>query len=327
MKALVSTQIGGPDTLVIADLPDPVPGPGEVRLAVRACGINYLDSLIIEDQYQVRPPRPFAPGIEVAGTIDAVGEGVTTLVPGQRVMATLRYGGMAELAVTNAALCTVIPDAMPFEVAASFQVTYGTVYHALVDRAGLKRGETLLVMGAAGGVGLAAVELGKALGARVVAAVSSVAKGQVARDHGADEVVTYPLQPRDQKVLGAAFKAACPQGIDVVFDPLGGAYAEPALRCLAWAGRYLVIGFAAGIPAPPWNLALLKEASVLGVYWGAWIERFALQNRDNTAALLDLYTGGELKPLVSATFPLAEGGEAIRRLASRQAVGKVVVTI
>jgi NADPH2:quinone reductase len=327
MKALQSQRSGGPETLVIADAPDPVPARGEVCIAVRACAINYPDVLIIEDKYQFRPERPFSPGVEISGVVQAIAPDVTDFAPGQRVMASIGWGGLAQRAVASAAKCTAIPDAMPFDDAAAFQVTYGTAYHALVDRAALVRGETLLVLGASGGVGIAAIEVGCALGATVVAGVSSPDKAKIAREHGASEVVIYPTAPKDPKALAAQFKAACPGGADVIFDPIGGAYAEPALRSIAWAGRHLVIGFAAGIPAPPWNLALLKSCAIVGVFWGAWLERFPEGHRRNMAELITLYLRGAIRPMVSERFPLARGGEAIRRLADRQAVGKLVVMI
>ena len=327
MKALQSQHAGGPEALVIADSPDPIPSSGEVCIAVRACAINYPDVLIIEDKYQFRPERPFSPGVEISGVVETIAPDVTNFVPGQRVMASLKWGGLAQKAVASAAKCSLIPDSMPFDDAAAFQVTYGTAYHALVDRAALARGETLLVLGASGGVGIAAIEVGRALGANVVAGVSSPDKAKIAAEHGASEVVIYPKTPADPKALAAQFKTACPGGADVIFDPVGGAYAEPALRSIAWGGRHLVIGFAAGIPGPPWNLALLKGCAIVGVFWGAWLERFPERHRHNMAELVALYLRGAIRPLVSERFSLAEGSAAIRRLADRQAVGKLVVMI
>jgi NADPH:quinone reductase len=327
LKALLSRERGGPETLVCADTDKPVPASGEVRIAVHACAINYPDVLIIEDKYQFRPPRPFSPGIEIAGVIESVAQDAGDLVPGQRIMASVTWGGLAEFAIATAAKCSVIPDEMPFDEAAAFQVTYGTAYHALVDRASLTAGETLLVLGAAGGVGLAAVEVGKALGAHVVAGVSSADKGDVAKRHGAASVMVYPSPPGDAKSLSAAFKEACPGGPDVIFDPIGGGYAEAALRSIAWGGRHLVIGFAAGIPSAPWNLALLKGCAIVGVFWGSWLKRFPQQHRINTEQLLGLYQRGAIRPLVSEHFALERGGDAIRRLADRKAVGKLVVML
>lgn len=311
----------------MAEAPEPAPSTGELRIAVHACAINYPDVLMIEDKYQFRPTRPFSPGVEISGVVEAIAPDVTEFAVGQRVMASITCGGLAQKAVAAAAKCSAVPGSMPFDVAAAFQVTYGTAYHALVDRAALQRDETLLVLGASGGVGIAAIELGRALGARVVAAVSSSEKADTAKNHGATEVVVYPKSPTDARALAAQFKAACPGGADVIFDPLGGAYAEPALRSIAWAGRHLVIGFAAGIPAPPWNLALLKSCAIVGVFWGAWLERFPDRHRHNTAELIALYLRGAIRPLVSERYPLPRGGEAIRRLADRRSVGKIVVMI
>ena len=259
MKALLSEAPGTPDTLVLREIAEPVPGRGQVRIAVRYCGINYPDVLVIEDKYQFKPPRPFAPGSEMSGVIDAVGDGVTAFKVGDAVIAAATSGGLAEKAVTAANACVPMPEGMPFDVAAGLIFTYGTSYHALVNRGELRAGETLLVLGAAGGVGLAAVEIGKALGARVVAAVSSESKAAAAREHGAEVTIVYPREGVDSRVLAAQFKEACgPKGADVIYDPVGGDYAEPALRTAAWKGRYLVIGFPAGIPKIPLNLTLLK---------------------------------------------------------------------
>jgi NADPH:quinone reductase len=327
LKALLSRECGGPESLVLADVPAPVAGKNEVRIVVRACGINFPDVLIIEGKYQFAPQRPFSPGSEISGVVDSVGEGVETFVVGQRVMALITSGGLAELVVARAAQCTAIPDALPFDQAAAFQMTYGTSYHALVDRANLRAGETLLVLGASGGVGIAAIEIGRSLGAHVVAAVSSAEKAEIAERAGASSVLIYPASPSDSKALAASFKAACPGGANVIFDPVGGMYAEAALRSIAWDGRYLVVGFAAGIPAPPLNLTLLKGCSVVGVFWGAWTERFPEKHSNNNQALINLYERGLIKPLVSEQFTLDRGGAAIRQLADRKAVGKLVVVI
>ncbi len=326
MKALLSELPGGPDTLVLRDVPEPSPGRGQVRIAIRFCGINCPDALVIEDKYQIRPPRPFAPGFEISGVVDAVGEGVTTLKPGDAVIAAALGGGLAEKAVTDARACIPIPEGMPFDVAAGLIFTYGTSYHALKDRGELRAGETLLVLGAAGGVGLAAVELGKAMGARVIAAVSSETKAAVAREHGADQVVIYPREGIDPKTLAAQFKEACgPKGADVIYDPVGGDYAEPALRTAAWKGRYLVIGFPAGIPKIPLNLPLLKGCDIRGVFWGAFREQEPARDADNVRELISLYLAGRLRPKISDRFPLPQGGEAIKKLLRREAVGKIVV--
>jgi len=331
MKALLSKQVGGPETLVLEDVPSPEPKAGQAVVSVKACGVNFPDVLIIEDKYQFKPPRPFAPGGEIAGVVKSVGEGVTNVKPGDRVLGSSGSGGMVEEIALDAGRLTKIPDAMPFDEAASFVMTYGTSHHALKDRGAIKPGETLLVLGAAGGVGIAAVELGKAMGARVIAACSTQEKVDFAIAHGADGGVVYPtgaLDRTQQKDLADAFKAACgADGADVIYDGVGGDYAEPALRSIAWDGRYLVVGFPAGIPKLPLNLPLLKNCQVVGVFWGAWVARNPGPNRANMDELMSLYASGKIKPVVSAHFPLARGGEAIAHLANRKAMGKVVVTM
>jgi NADPH2:quinone reductase len=331
MKALLSTRVGGPDALELKEVPDPTPGAGEVLVRVRAVGINYPDVLIIEDRYQFRPERPFAPGGELSGVVEAVGEGVGDLKAGDRVAAMTGWGALQERVVVHAARCVKLPDGVPFEDAAAFLMTYGTSWHALKQRAGLKAGETLLVLGAAGGVGTAAVELGKAAGATVAAAVSSPEKADVARACGADETVVYPTGELDRaasKALSDAFKAACGRdGANVIYDAVGGRYAEPAIRSIAWEGRYLVVGFPAGIPSPPLNLALLKSCQIVGVFWGAWAARSPAENAANLRELFGLYASGAIRPRVSATYPLERAGEAIRALADRRATGKLVVTL
>jgi NADPH:quinone reductase-like Zn-dependent oxidoreductase len=331
MKALRSHAPGGPETLTLDEVESPVPGPGQVRLRVKACSINFPDVLIIQDMYQFKPPRPFAPGGEAAGVIDAVGEGVTRWKAGDRVIAMLGNGGLAEEVLVDQGRLFPLPDGVSFEVGASILMTYGTNMHGLLDRGRLKAGDTLLVLGAAGGIGLSAVELGKAYGARVVAAVSSEEKGAAAREAGADEVVVYPRAPFDKdqsKALAEAFKAACgPEGANVIYDVVGGDYSEPALRSIAWEGRFCVVGFPAGIAKLPLNLTLLKSCDVCGVFWGAWTARDPKGNAAHIATLFELLQSGRIKPKVSATFPLARGGEAIALLAERKAIGKVVVTM
>ena len=331
MKAVLSRSPGGPETLVLADIPEPIPAAGQVRIKVAAVGVNYPDVLIIEDKYQVRPNRPFSPGAEAAGTIDAVGADVAGLSVGDRVLAMPGYGAMAEKLVVAAGRCARIPDAMPFDEAAAFLMTYGTSHHALADRGRLRSGETLLVLGAAGGVGLAAVEIGAAMGARVVAAVSSPEKLALARSRGAADGFVYPEGPFDEqarKSLAAAFKSACgPSGADVVYDPVGGDYAEAALRAIAWRGRFLVVGFPAGIPKIPLNLALLKGCDIVGVFWGGFVEREPAAHQASLAALFALYGTGQIRPEVSERFPLERAGEAITALASRRVRGKAIVTI
>jgi len=331
MKALLSTTVGGPETLVLQDLPSPEPGKGFAVVQVKACGVNYPDVLIIEDKYQFKPARPFSPGGEIAGVVKAVGEGVTNVKPGDRVLGNTGWGGMAEELALEAGRLQKIPDSMPFDEAAAFIMTYGTSYHALKERAKIKPGESLLVLGAAGGVGLAAVELGKAMGARVIAAASSQAKVDLAMKHGAESGVVYPPGPFDrdgQKALAEMFKQACgPNGVDVIYDGVGGDYAEPAFRSMAWEGRYLVVGFPAGIPKIPLNLPLLKGADIVGVFWGAAVSKDPKQHQKNVDELFALHSAGKIKPFVSERFPLARAGEAITHLASRKAMGKVVVTM
>jgi NADPH:quinone reductase len=331
MKALLSRQPGGPETLELAELEDPAPGAGQLLVRVRACAINYPDVLIIEDKYQFRPERPFAPGGEIAGTVEAVGEGVIGWSPGDRLIAMLGHGGLAEKVLVDAAKALSLPADRSFEEGSALILTYGTTIHALLDRGGLKPGETLLVLGAAGGVGLAAVELGTAYGARVVAAVSSKEKAAAAKAAGADETLVYPAGPFDKegaKALAAAFKAAVgPGGADLIYDPVGGDYTEAALRSIAWEGRHLVIGFPAGIPRLPLNLTLLKSCDVRGVFWGAFAARAPEANAAHVRTLFRLWDEGKIAPKVSRTWPLAEGAQAIAHMAARKAVGKLVVTL
>jgi NADPH2:quinone reductase len=331
MRALLSRAPGGPDTLEMGELPDPQAGPGEVIVAVKACAINYPDVLVIEDKYQFKPPRPFAPGGEVSGVVESVGEGVTAFKPGDRVMGNTGMGGLVETLAMKADALYPVPEARSFEEGAAMLLTYGTTIHALVDRGHIREGETLLVLGAAGGVGLAAVELGKAFGARVVGAVSSEEKAQAVREAGADEVIVYARAPFDKdqsKALAEQFKAAAGTGgFDLIYDAVGGDYAEPALRAIAWEGRYLVIGFPAGIPKLPLNLTLLKSCDVCGVFWGAFAAREPERNRTNIARLFELWGEGRIAPRVTEVFPFERGGEAIAKMANRAAIGKLVVRV
>ena len=331
MKALLSHEPGPPETLQLTEIPEPAPGRGELLVRVHACAINYPDVLIIEDKYQFKPPRPFAPGGEIAGEVIAVGEGVAEWQIGERLIAVTGHGGLAEMIIVPAAAAFRLPADRSYEQGAALLLTYATSIHALYDRGYLQAGQTLLVLGAAGGVGLAAVELGKAKGARVIAAVSSEEKAQAARDVGADEAIVYPRGPFDrdgQKALADLFKAAVgPAGADVIFDPVGGDYAEPALRAIGWEGRYLVVGFPAGIPKLPLNLALLKSCDVCGVFWGAFAARDPKANAAHVAELFRLWEEGSISPRVSATYPLDRAGEAIAAMAARQAIGKLVVTL
>lgn len=331
MKALVSTGPGGPETLDLADLPVPDPRPGEVRVRVRAVGINFPDLLIIADKYQFRPERPFAPGAEFAGEISAVGPGVAGFAVGDRVMAMGLWGGLAEEACAKAAQCCKLPDDVRYEDAATLQFTYGTALYALLDRGGVQPGETLLVLGAAGGVGLAAVQIGRMLGARVVAAVSREDKLKAALEAGAEDGVIYPHGPLDrtqQKDLSAALRdRVVPDGADVIVDTVGGDYLEPALRVSAWGGRYLVVGFPAGIPKIPANLPLLKSCDVRGVFFGAAIERDPAVYGGLMSRLTECLLDGSIRPRIHATYPLSAGAEAIAALAARDVKGKVVVTV
>ncbi|HEY8573506.1 NADPH:quinone oxidoreductase family protein [Phenylobacterium sp.] len=332
MKALLSKEVGGPDTLVLEDVPSPEAKPGFAVVEVKAVGVNFPDVLIIEDKYQFKPQRPFAPGGEIAGVVKAVGDGVTNVRPGDRVLGNTGWGGMAEELALEAHRLVKIPDSMPFDDAAAFIMTYGTSWHALKDRAQLKAGQSLLVLGAAGGVGLAAVELGKVMGANVIAAASSEEKVELCKRHGAATGVVYGRGPFDrdaQKQLAQQFKDATgPAGADVIYDAIGGDYAEPALRSIAWEGKYLVVGFAAGdIPKIPLNLALLKGCDIVGVFWGAWVGKNPQKHQESVAELLALYDQGRIKPFVSERFPLERAAEAIKHLASRKAMGKVVVTV
>lgn len=330
MKALFSTRPGPPEALELTDAPDPVAGEGEVVIAVKAAGVNFPDALIIEDKYQFKPERPFAPGGEVAGIIESVGPGVAHVKAGQRVIGSIGWGGFAEKVKAQAARVLPIPDAMPFDEASAFILTYGTSYYALKDRGVLKAGETVLILGAAGGVGVAAIELAKAMGARVIGAVSSEEKAAFARQCGADATVLYPpgaFAKEQSRQLAEAFKQATGGGADVIYDAVGGDYCEPALRAMNWSGRYLVIGFPAGIPTPPLNLTLLKSSSIVGVFWGASVAREPDLHKANVRDLFALYAEGKIKPRISQRYPLAEGGKAIRALMDRTATGKLVVTV
>jgi len=331
VRALQSLTPGGPETLWIREVDEPVPAAGQIAITVHACGVNFPDALVIQDRYQLRPTRPFSPGSELSGVVRHVGEGVMTPSVGQRVSASLPFGAMAEVVVVAADRCTLIPDNMPFEEAAAFQVTYGTVYYALVGRASIHAGEALVVLGAGGGIGLAAVELGKALGARVIAAASSQEKLDSALARGADVGVVYDRDlsnPARAKAFTQALKAACGQeGADIILDPVGGAYAEPAFRSIAWKGRHLVVGFAAGIPSIPLNLVLLKNAQITGVFWGTWMARDPTAGAQDMRALMALYAEGRIRPLVSERYSLEQGGAAIARLVSRGVSGKIVVEV
>ncbi len=331
MRALLSTASGGPETLQLTELPDPTPAAGQVLVAVKACAINYPDVLIIEDKYQFKPQRPFAPGGEIAGVIEALGEGVTNWQVGDRVMGVIGHGGLASKIVVDPQRLFHLPDERSFAEGAALILTYGTTIHALLDRGHLQTGQSVLVLGAAGGVGLAAIELGKAYGARVVAAVSSEEKAAAARAAGADGTLIYGRAPFDKeqsKALAEQFKALGGRcGFDVIYDPVGGDYAEPALRAIGWEGRYLVVGFPAGIPKLPLNLTLLKSCDVCGVFWGAFAARDPNANTAHVEQLFRLWREGKIAPRVTDTFPFERGGDAIAKMAARQAIGKLVVFV
>jgi len=324
MKAVLCKEFGPVDHLVVAEVPSLSAAPGQVVVGVMACGINFPDGLIVQGKYQTKPPLPFSPGLEVAGIIKEVGAGVTDLKVGQRVIAFPGVGGMAEEVALEAGLTFPMPDNMDYAGGAGFLITYATSHHALKTRGNLKPGETLLVLGAAGGVGLTAVEIGKVMGARVIAAASSDEKLALCKQYGADEVINYStenLRDRIKQITGG-------KGVDVVYDPVGGMLAEAAVRSMAWLGRYLVIGFAAGdIPKIPLNLLLLKSSSLVGVYWGAALKADLKAGRADVGELLSWYAEGKLKPYISATYPLGRGAEAIEYVTGRNAKGKVVVLV
>ncbi len=323
MKAVVSDVAGLPESLVVREVPTPEPGKGQIRVKVHAVGVNFPDVLIIQDKYQSKPPRPFSPGGEASGVVDALGEGVTSVKLGDRVIAMTGHGSMAEYVIVDAIRAIPMADGMPFDVAAGFTMTYGTSHHALKQRAQLKAGETVLVLGAAGGVGLTAVELAKAMGARVVAAASSDDKLALCRHYGADDTINYATED-----LREGIKRTCGDGPDVIYDPVGDKYFEPAFRSIGWNGRYLVIGFAAGeIPKLPMNLPLIKGASIVGVFWGAFTMHEPKVHAENMRELLEWYAAGKLKPHVSEHFSLDDGPKAIRWMMDRKAKGKVVLQV
>ena len=322
MKALLCTHYGTPDDLVIADIPDPTPDAGEAVVRIEAAALNFFDTLIIAGKYQTKPAFPFSPSAEFAGTVESVALGVTAFKPGDRVLGFTGYGAAREKIALPVRKLTKMPDGLDVDRAAGLCVTYGTTLYALKDRAKLKPGETLAVLGASGGTGLAAIELGKIMGARVIACASSPDKLAFAREHGADETIDYAaedLKEALRRVTGG-------KGADVISDPVGGPYAEASLRAIAWEGRYLVVGFAAGeIPKVPFNLYLLKSANVMGVFWGAWTERDPEGHRANNAQLLAWAAEGKLSSHVHAVYPLADAPVALKALAARQVMGKVIL--
>lgn len=324
MKAIICQQYGPPDQLLLTDMPSPKAAKGQVVIRVEACGVNFPDTLIIEGKYQFKPPFPFSPGGEVSGVITETGEGVSHLNVGDRVFSMTGHGGFAEEVVADAKTTLPMPEGMDFVTAASTMYTYGTSYHALKDRAGLQAGETLLVMGAAGGVGLAAVQLGVLMGARVIAAASSEEKLAVCRQMGAAETINYTTENLRERIK----ELTAGNGIDVVYDPVGDRYAEPAIRSLAWKGRYLVVGFAAGeIPSIPLNLALLKGASIVGVFWGAFAQREPKTSTQNFGQILHWIKTGQLKQHIYKLYTLPQAPDALRDLSERRVVGKAVIKL
>jgi NADPH2:quinone reductase len=322
MKAILCSRFGGPDDLELTDIPDPVAGAGEAVVAVRAAALNFFDTLLIAGKYQHKPPFPFSPSSEFAGVVDSIGPGATGLAPGDRVVGWMGSGAARERVVIKAERLAKLPASLDFDRAAGLTVTYGTTVYALKDRAQLVPGETLAVLGAAGGTGLAAIELGKLMGARVIACASSADKLDFARRHGADETVNYAAEDLKE----ALRRVTNGRGVDVVYDPVGGAYAEAAIRSIAWGGRFLVVGFAAGdIPKLPLNLVLLKGCDVRGVYWGQFTERHPEKQRANMAELMQWCADGKLSAHVHAVYPLAQTAEALKALSDRKAMGKILL--
>lgn len=324
MKAVLCKSFGPPSSLILEDVPSKKPRKGEVLVGIKACGVNFPDTLIIQGKYQFKPELPFSPGSDVAGIVKEVGEGVKYFKPGDQVFSLVSHGGFAEEIVINQRVCFPMPPGMDFPVAASFMMAYGTSYHGLKDRARLKEGETLVVLGASGGVGLAAVELGKVMGARVIACASTDEKLALCKEYGADEVINYSkadLKSRIKELTDG-------KGADVVYDPVGGDFSEKALRSTAWNGRFLVIGFAAGdIPKIPLNLPLLKGCAVMGVFWGSFAQKEAHKNMANTMELLEMYGTKKIKPHIHGTYPLEEAYRALEEMQDRKVKGKVVVTM
>jgi NADPH:quinone reductase len=322
MKAILCTRFGGPDDLELVDLPAPQPGSGEVVVNVKAAALNFFDTLIIAGKYQLKPAFPFSPVAEFAGVVAQVGAGVASIKAGDRVAASTGFGAAREQVVIAADRLVRIPGNVDFDRAAGLIITYGTTLHALKDRAQLKPGETLAVLGASGGVGLAAVELGRLTGAHVIACASSADKLAVAREHGAETTINYA----QEDLRDALRRATNGKGPDVIYDPVGGPYSEPALRAIGWEGRFLVVGFAAGeIPKLPLNLVLLKNCDVRGVFWGAWAERERAAHQANVAQLMQWCADGKLAVHIHATYPLAQTADALKAIANRQVIGKVVV--
>jgi NADPH2:quinone reductase len=322
VRAVICKEFGPIETLVVEDVADPVPGDGEVLIDVRAAGVNFPDGLTVRGEYQMKPPRPFTPGTEVAGVVSAIGTGVSRLAVGDRVVALCGLGGFAEKVVAPEHRTLPIPDTMDYEIAGGFMLVYGTSMHALADKARTRAGETLLVLGAAGGVGLAAVEIGAAMGLRVIAAASTDEKLALAKAHGAEIGINYATAD-----LKAELKRLVPMGVDVVYDPVGGPLTEAAVRGMAWGGRLLVIGFANGeIPRLPLNLLLLREGEAIGVFWGAFTQRDPARHAENIAQLLAWVDEGKLRPHIGASYRLAQVKDALADVMERRAHGKIVLT-
>ena len=322
MKALLCTRLGTPDDLELVELADPTPGPGEAVVRVKAAALNFFDNLIIAGKYQHKPAFPFSPAAEFAGEVESVGDCVAGFSPGDRVVGNIGWGAAREKVAVEASKLVAMPTGLDFDRAAGLTVTYGTTMHALNDRAKLKPGETLAVLGAAGGTGLAAVEIGKLMGARVIACASSDKKVAFARQHGADDGVNYAASD----LKNALRQLTGSKGVSVVYDPIGGAQGEAALRSMDWGGRYLVIGFAAGdMPKLPLNLVLLRSYDVIGVYWGAWILRDPQGHRANMTQILDWCAQGKLSSHVHAVYPLKEAPAALKAIAARQVMGKAIL--
>jgi len=323
MKAVLCKSHGMPDTLVVEDVPSPDLSEGQVLITVKACGVNFPDTLIIQGKYQFKPDLPFSPGAEVSGVIKAVGDGVTNVSVGDRVIAFSTWGGFAEELAVDATRLIKMSDKMEFEKASAFILTYGTSYHALKDRANIQPGETLLVLGASGGVGLAAIQLGKAMGARVIAAASTKEKLDVCAANGADELINYSsedLRARVKEITQGT-------GVDVIYDPVGGPLSEKALRDMSWRGRFLVVGFAVGeIPKVPLNLALLKGCSIVGVFWGDFTRREPALNEANNQELMRLFEAGKISPHIHKVYPLTQASEALNELLDKKVSGKVVLS-
>lgn len=324
MKAIVCHSFGPSSKLKYEEVTDPVPGEKEILIDVHACSVNFPDTLIIQGLYQFKPDLPFSPGSDIAGTVAAVGEGVKGFKPGDEVVGFAAHGGFAEKAVVKSNACFPKPPGMDMVQAAAFLMAYGTSYHALKDRAQLKEGDTLLVLGAAGGVGLTAVELGKQMGAKVIAAASTAEKLAVCQSYGADELINYT----EVDLKGTVKELTQGKGVDVVYDPVGGAFSEPALRAMAWNGRYLVVGFAAGdIPKIPLNLPLLKGCQIVGVFWGSFAQQFPGENLQNTMQLIQWFAGGKLRPKIHDTYPLPNAAQALEDIQARRVKGKAVIVM